>query len=108
LSIVTVSGAQQTIDGIDDLVDGPIQVFPLSADLDVGPVHPPTFADRPLARAERFFPFRQQLQHPSIDRRMADRETELGHHLFKGTQAQRVGHVPGDAPGIGFIGARPV
>ena len=41
-------GCQEGVDGVALLVHGAVEVFLLSLDLDVGLIHPPTSADRPL------------------------------------------------------------
>jgi hypothetical protein len=79
------SGSKQKINGVYRLVDSPVEIPPLTPDPNVGLVHPPALADRPFAPSKRLLQDRQQLERPTMNRRMIDRNPALGHHLLKMT-----------------------
>ncbi|MEA3094757.1 MAG: hypothetical protein QOJ04_6099, partial [Caballeronia sp.] len=58
--------SQKEIDGVARLVDSAVQVFPFATDLDIGFVHPPALADRPLVLAKRLFEQRHEFDHPAM------------------------------------------
>ena len=90
-------GAQQEVDGVAVLVDGPVEIFPVALDADVCLIHSPALSNWQLATAKRFLQYRQQLERPAMDGRMIDRRPTFGHHFFKMTQTQRIGDVPAHA-----------
>jgi len=48
-------GAQKKVDRIAFLVYGPVEILPNAPNLHIGFVHPPAFADCPLAATKRLF-----------------------------------------------------
>ena len=90
-------GAQQEVDGVAVLVDGPVEIFPVALDADVCLIHSPALSNWQLASAKRFLQYRQQLERPAMDGRMIDRRPTFGHHFFKMTQTQRIGDIPAHA-----------
>ena len=59
---------QQEVDGLSMLVDGAVEVFPESLDLDVRLVHAPAAADRVLVFPGHFLDERQEADGPSVYR----------------------------------------
>ena len=59
-------GAQQKIDGVAVLIDGPVLIFPFTLDADVSLVHSPARADGSLVAAKRLLQYRQQLDCPAV------------------------------------------
>src|SRR6202021_428811 len=74
------------------------QVFPDALYLHIGLVQSPTGSDRTLARAELRLQQRNVFEHPAIERGMVNLHAALIHHFLELPVADRIGHVPADAP----------
>ena len=59
---------QQKVDGLSLLVDGAVEVFPDTLDLDVRLIHAPAAADRALAFPRHLLYKRQETNCPPVDR----------------------------------------
>ena len=73
-------GAQQEVNSVAGLVNGPIKVPPLAGNLDTRFVHSPARADRALASAANSGESRQHLDSPPVDGRVIDRYASFGHY----------------------------
>ncbi len=87
-------GAQQEVNGVAVVVDRPVQVLPLAADLDIGFVHSPALTDRALAPTDHDRQHRQHLDRPAMQRGVIDEDPTVGHHLLNVPKAQRIGRIP--------------
>lgn len=61
-------GREQKVHGLALLVDGAVEVFPDTLDLDIRLVHTPAAADWALVLASHFLDKRQEADSPPIDR----------------------------------------
>jgi len=91
-------GREQEIHRLAKPIDGPVQVLPLAADLDIGFVDPLGATDLVLSPTKDLGQDGQHLQCPAVNRGVADEHAALGHHLFQVTQAQWVGREQAHAP----------
>src|SRR5450830_88847 len=99
--LVTLS-AQQEIDGLSLFVDGTIQVFPLSNDLDRGFIHSPAATNRAFIFSECFFDQRQKPDCPAVDGGMVDNDATFLHHFFEMAVAEWVSCIPTNTDGYHF------
>jgi hypothetical protein len=76
-------GSEQKIDGVACLVHRPVQISPLTFDLDVRFIHTPALACRALVPTKRLLEQRHQLYDPAMNRRMIDADGALSHHPLK-------------------------
>src|SRR5262249_29886409 len=74
----------------------PVQVDPLSANLDVCLVHPPRSTDRTSVTRPAFLEFRQVVLDPAQNRRVSKRDTSIRHHDHQVSEAQFETGVPAD------------
>src|SRR5271169_5362320 len=86
--------AQEKIDGSTLLIDGAIEVDPLSFDFDVGFIHTPGVADRPCVMIPVLFKLGDILLHPPKNSRMGQSDATFRHHLDEVTEAQFKCDVP--------------
>ena len=82
--------SEKKIDGLSFFVDGTIQVFPLSFDLDIGFIHAPAATNRALIFSECFFDQRQKPDCPAVDGGMVDNDATFLHHFFEMAVAEWV------------------
>src|ERR1700730_6108704 len=89
-SHITLS-AQEEVDGAALFIDGPVEVNPLAAHLDISLVHAPRVNQRLGLRLPTLFKIRHVALHPPQDRRMSQKDAALGHHLDQvtGTELER-------------------
>src|SRR6185295_1627767 len=87
-------GRQEKVDGDAVLVDGPVQVSPLAADLDVGLVN----ANRPAMRLAKgpqpTLDQRRVSQDPAVQGRMVNRQPVLPEQLLNVAVAQGIPQIP--------------
>src|SRR6202008_4203903 len=95
--------AQEKVDGSTLLIDGAVQVDPLTPNPDISLVHPPGVAHRPCVMIPALFKLRDILLHPPQDRRMSQWDAALGHHLDQVTGAQLKRQVPPHAQHDDFV-----
>jgi tetratricopeptide (TPR) repeat protein len=86
--------AQEKVDGSTLLIDGAIEVDPLSFDFDVGFIHTPGVADRLCVMIPALFKLRDILLHPPKNSRMGQSDATFRHHLDEVTEAQFKCDVP--------------
>src|SRR5208337_2679003 len=85
--------------GVPMLVDGPVEIGPLAADLHVGLVDAPAGRARPAPLpTQPFLDLGRVFLNPAVDRRMVDRDAALAHHLLEITIAHPVAAIPPDRP----------
>src|SRR5271157_2925554 len=81
------------------LVDGPVEIGPLAADLHVGLVDAPDGRARPAPLpTQPFLDLGRVFLNPAVDRRMVNRDAALAHHLLEITIAHPVAAIPPDRP----------
>src|SRR5271157_2288380 len=81
------------------LVDGPVEIGPLAADLHVGLVDAPAGRARPAPLpTQPFLDLGRVFLNPAVNRRMVDRDAALAHHLLEITIAHPVAAIPPDRP----------
>src|SRR5215210_4429289 len=86
---------EQEVNGLTLSVDSPIQVLPLTFDLDIGFVHPPTAAHGALLAVPKGrLQERRKLLDPAVDVRMIDLDAALFHHFLQVPIAERIGQIP--------------
>jgi hypothetical protein len=90
-------GSEQEVDRIAIASNGPVEILPLTVDLDVGLVHAPARAQWPLAPAKHGGQHRHDLDCPAMYRRVVDDHAAFLHHLFEVAKAQRIRHIPAHA-----------
>src|SRR5271165_4126790 len=87
------------VDGVPMLVDGPVEIGPLAADLHVGLVDAPAGRARPAPLpTQPFLDLGRVFLNPAVNRRMVDRDAALAHHLLEITIAHPVAAIPPDRP----------
>src|SRR3954453_20882737 len=90
-------GGEQKVDRRAVLVDGPVQIAPLAADLDVGLVN----ANRPAVRlakgSQPTLDQRRAAQDPAVQGGVVDRQAALPEQLFNVAVAQGIAQIPGDS-----------
>jgi len=90
-------GAKQEIDRLSLLVDSAIEVSPAAFDLHVGLVDAPRGAGPACKAIPPLFEFRDIALDLAHDRRMGERNTPLGHHLYEISKAELEPEIPADA-----------
>jgi hypothetical protein len=90
-------GGQQEVDGRAMLVDGPVQIAPLAADLDVGLVDAHGPAVRLAEGAQPALDQRGVGQDPAVQGGVVHLQAPLQKQLLNVTVAQRIAQVPGDS-----------
>lgn len=75
------------------LIDGPVQIAPLAADLNVGLVNPNRSAMRPAKLAKTLLDRRRIAQYPAVDRAVIDLEAPLCEHFFQISITQRISQI---------------
>ena len=96
-SLLVALFGQQEINRLACLIHGTIEVIPVTFDLDVGLVHPPTDPHRALTPVERLFQQGTVFHDPALDRRVVDRDPTLFQEFFDMTVAQGIRHIPAHA-----------
>src|ERR1700740_1804528 len=86
--------AQEEVDGAPLFIDGPVEVTPLAAYLDISLVHAPRVTHRPGVRLPTLFKIRHVALHPPQDRRMSQQDAPLGHPLAQVTGTEFESEVP--------------
>ena len=89
-------GGQQKVDRVPVLVDGPVQVAPLAADLDVGLIDLDRAAVRLAKRAQPFLDQWRIGQDPTVQGAVIDLQATLKEEFLDIAVAQRIAQVPGD------------
>ena len=89
--------SEQTIKGLAEFVDGPVEIFPLALDFDISLIHAPTRPHGALAPVKFGFKPRTVFDHPAIHRGVVYADTALFHQFFDVAGAQRVREVPAHA-----------
>ena len=88
--------AEPELDGVADIVDGPVKIQPSTTNFDVRLIDVPFSADGPLPKVETFEQFRRITDDPSVNCRMIDRDASLSHYFLEVSQAQAIGQIPAD------------
>jgi hypothetical protein len=91
--------AEVEIDCLPRLVNRPVEVDPLTFDLDRGPIHPPRTLDRLDILVPPLLEHRDKANHPAHDRGVCHREAPFRHHLHEIAVAELIPHVPADTEG---------
>ena len=87
------------VDRVPVLIDGPVQIGPLAADLHVGLVDAPAGRAWPAPLpAEPLLDLGRVPLNPTVDRRMVDHDATLAHHLLEIAIAHPIAAVPSDRP----------
>src|SRR5271165_1265039 len=87
------------VDSVPMLVDGPVEIGPLAADLHVGLVDAPAGRARPAPLpTQPFLDLGRVFLNPAVNRRMVDRDAALAHHLLEIMIAHPVAAIPPDRP----------
>src|SRR4029077_13863127 len=76
------------VDGAPLFINGPVEVNPLAAYLDISLVHAPRVTHRQGVPAPAHFKLGDILLHPPKDSRMGQSDTTFRHHLDEVTEAQ--------------------
>jgi hypothetical protein len=85
------AGGKQEVDGLAISINGPVQVFPLTFDLDVRLIHSPALTDRALvAFPKGCLQLRCELLNPAVDCGMVNLDPSLRHHFLQIPAAQWV------------------
>jgi site-specific DNA recombinase len=93
--LIAVLG-QQKVDGLTLLIDRPIEIAPLTFDLNIRLIHPPTDPHRALAPVKGFFQQGTVFHDPTLEGRVVDRHPALFHEFFHMPIAQGIRDIPPD------------
>ena len=89
-------GGQQEVDRIAVLVDGPVEVAPLTADLDVGLINPDRTAVRLAELAQPLLDQRRVGEYPAVQGAVINLDPAFQEQLLDIAVAERIAQVPGD------------
>lgn len=86
--------AEVELDRIAMVVDGVIQIKPRAFDLYISLVEVPSSRDLTLPPIEAVKQLGAEMQNPTMDRRMIQRDAALSHQLLQIAQAQIISQIP--------------